>query len=84
MTSKNLKIYHIVHVNKLQSIVDSDGLLSDSEVISRGLGGTVIGMNSIKQRHLKELTLSTYPDLYVGECVPFYYCPRSIILLYDV
>ncbi|MBE0347362.1 DarT ssDNA thymidine ADP-ribosyltransferase family protein [Pseudoalteromonas peptidolytica] len=36
--------------------------------------------NTIKQRCLTELTLSSYPDLFVGQCVPFYFCPRSIML----
>ena len=73
------KIYHIVHVDRLGSIV-AKGLLSDSEVIRRALPGTTIGMNAIKQRRLKELTLASHPSLYVGECVPFYFCPRSIML----
>jgi hypothetical protein len=42
--------------------------------------GTMIGMTSIKQRRLEELTLSSHPGLHVGECVPFYFCPRSIML----
>ncbi len=37
-------------------------------------------MNGIKQRRLNELTLTTHPGLYVGDCVPFYFCPRSIML----
>jgi len=37
-------------------------------------------MNSIKQRRLNELTLDSHPGLYVGSCVPFYFCPRSIML----
>lgn len=77
---QNLKIYHIVHIDKLQSIINSGGLLSDSEVIARGLGGTNIGMNKIKQRRLDEITLDTYPDLFVGQCVPFYFCPHSVML----
>ncbi len=76
----NPKIYHILHVDKLPSVISSNGLLSDAEVVRQGLGGTVIGMNSIKERRLNELTLGTYPDLYVGECVPFYFCPRSVML----
>ncbi len=36
-------------------------------------------MSTIKQRRL-ELTLSSYPGLRVGECVPFYFCPRSVML----
>ncbi len=72
MQPQNPKIYHIVHIDKLSSIINSGAFLSDSEVIAKGgLGGTTIGMNSIKQRRLTELTLSTYPDLFVGECVPF-------------
>jgi hypothetical protein len=37
-------------------------------------------MNAIKQRRLTELTLASHPGLFVGECVPFYFCPRSIML----
>jgi hypothetical protein len=37
-------------------------------------------MNGIKKRRLNELTLSSHPDLHVGDCVPFYFCPRSIML----
>ena len=37
-------------------------------------------MNDIKQRRLRELHLSSHPDLHVGACVPFYFCPRSVML----
>jgi hypothetical protein len=40
----------------------------------------VIGMNNIKARRMHELTLSSHPGLYVGQCVPFYFCPRSVML----
>ncbi len=74
------KLYHIVHVDRLPSIV-ADGLLwCDAETVRRAPPGTTIGMNGIKQRRLNELTLSSYPDLHVGDCVPFYFCPRSIML----
>ena len=42
--------------------------------------GTTIGMSTIKARRLHELTLGSHPGLHVGECVPFYFCPRSIML----
>lgn len=80
MQIRDIKIYHIIHIDRLQSVINSGGLLSDSQVQARNLGGTTIGMNRIKQRRLKELKLHTYPDLYVGECVPFYFCPRSVML----
>ena len=74
------KIYHIVHVDRLPSITSSNGLWCDAEITRRSPGGTTIGMNTIKQRRLHELKLTSHPDLYVGDCVPFYFCPRSIML----
>lgn len=73
------KIYHIVHVDRLQSIIADNGLWCDADIIKRASLGTTIGMSSIKQRRL-DLTLTSHPDLHVGECVPFYFCPRSIML----
>ena len=74
------KIYHIVHVDRLPSIISDGCLWSDSESIRRRSPGSTIGMNKIKDRRLKELPLNSYPDLNVGDCVPFYFCPRSIML----
>ena len=44
----NPKIYHIVHVDNLASIVATGGLLSDAMMAGR-TGGTVIGMSGIKE-----------------------------------
>ena len=74
------KIYHIVHVDRLASIVADGCLWCDAEVVRRDPSGTTIGMPDIKQRRLDELTLSSHPGLHVGDCVPFYFCPRSIML----
>ncbi len=76
----NPKIYHIVHVDRLPFIIAAGGLLSDAQMGMRTNTGTTIGMSSIKNRRLTELRLSSYPDLFVGQCVPFYFCPRSIML----
>ncbi len=76
----NPKIYHILHVDRLPSIIADRCLWCDAEIARRGPAGTTIGMNNIKQRRLNELTLASHPGLYVGECVPFYFCPRSIML----
>jgi hypothetical protein len=74
------RIYHIVHVDRLPSIV-ADGLLwSDAALASLQRPGTTIGMSGIKTRRLNELQLSSHPGLFVGQCVPFYFCPRSIML----
>lgn len=77
---ENPKIYHIVHVDRLPSIIAAGGLLSDAEMVTRDGGGTVIGMSRIKHRRLKELTLASHSGMYVGQCVPFYFCPRSVML----
>ena len=74
------KIYHIVHVDRLPSILTDDGLLCDAEAVRRSVPGTTIGMNKIKRRRLNELVLTSHPDLHVGDCVPFYFCPRSVML----
>ncbi len=74
------KIYHIVHVDRLPSIINDGFLWCDAEIRVRPLPGTSIGMSSIKQRRLNELILSSHPNLYVGGCVPFYFCPRSVML----
>jgi len=74
------KIYHIVHLDRLPSIIADGYLWCDAEVLRREPPGTIIGMNRIKLRRLNELTLTSHPDLHVGDCVPFYFCPRSVML----
>ena len=76
--SSRPKIYHIVHLDKLASIVADGSLWPDAVMIQRP-GGTIIGMNNIKQRRLT-LPVSCHTGLHVGDCVPFYFCPRSIML----
>lgn len=74
------KLYHIMHVDRLPSIVGDGCLCSDAQVQRRAAPGTTIGMSVIKQRRLTELSLNSHPDLRVGDCVPFYFCPRSVML----
>jgi hypothetical protein len=76
----NPKIYHILHVDRLPSVIGDGFLYSDAIISRRDPGGTVIGMGEIKRRRLEDLTLASHPGLHVGECVPFYFCPRSIML----
>lgn len=74
------KIYHIIHLDRLPSVLDAGSLLCDAEMANRAGTGTVIGMNKIKLRRLTALTLTSHPGLFVGQCVPFYFCPRSVML----
>lgn len=73
------KIYHIVHVDRLPSIIADGYLWCDAKMTNRSATGTTIGMSRIKERRLRS-QLSVYPDLCVGDCVPFYFCPRSVML----
>jgi len=76
---KNPKLYHIVHVDKLPLIVTDGRLICDAIMATRDNAGTVIGMSSIKERRLR-LPISCHRKLHVGDCVPFYFCPRSVML----
>lgn len=73
------KIYHILHVDRLPSVLADGRLWSDAEARRRESPGTTIGMGSVKQRRLRRALLSR-AGLYVGNCVPFYFCPRSVML----
>ena len=75
----NPKIYHIVHVDRLASIVSDGALWCDAELQRLARPGTTIGMTDIKRRRLTN-RLDCHPGLFVGDCVPFYFCPRSVML----
>ena len=73
------RIYHIVHIDRLASIVADDCLWCDAKMSTKQPRGTTIGMNSIKDRRLTN-ALNSHPNVCVGDCVPFYFCPRSVML----
>jgi hypothetical protein len=73
------KLHHITHVDNLPSIAADGALWSDATLIARGGPAASIGMNSIKQRRLG-LPVKCHPGDFVGGYVPFYFCPRSIML----
>src|SRR5258708_1124089 len=79
MPPPNPKIYHIVHVDRLPSIIGEGQLLCDAILAGREPVGTTIGMKRIKARRLI-LPIACRPGLCVGDCVPFYFCPRSVML----
>jgi hypothetical protein len=73
------KIYHITHVDNLAAIISNGALLSDSLMDARGGPTAGIGMSNIKSRRLT-LPVACHPGTRVGQYVPFYFCPRSIML----
>ena len=76
----NPKIYHITHLRNLAQIVQAGKLWSDAKRIELGLQCDVVGMSHIKRRRLEEIEVDCYAGTHVGDYVPFYLCPRSIML----
>jgi hypothetical protein len=76
------RIYHITHVGNLPAILAADGLLSDRSIHELPVERQPksIAMSHIKQRRLHELQVPVHPGSYVGDDVPFYFCPRSVML----
>jgi len=79
MPPPNPKIFHITHVDNLASIVRDGALFSDAAMMARGGPEATIGMSTIKQRRLI-LPVDCHAGTRVGEYVPFYFCPRSVML----
>lgn len=52
---------------------------SDAKCTTLGLNFDNVGMNNIKQRRL-QLPVTCHPGTTVGQYVPFYFCPRSVML----
>ena len=74
------KVFHISHIANLSAILRAGGIWSDAQRIAQGVKCTLVGMNSIKRRRLEQLEFECHPGTKVGEYVPFYFCPRSIML----
>ena len=72
-------VYHIVHHDRLPSIIGDGGLSCDATMRARSGTGTTIGMTDIKARRL-HMPVPSHPGTNVGDYVPFYFCPRSVML----
>lgn len=80
ITPDRPKIYHITHIDNLLSITASMELISDANRITQGISCSLVGMSTIKQRRLEEIEVPCHSNTKVGQYVPFYFCPRSIML----
>jgi len=72
-------IYHITHVDNLASIVRAGCLVADSERIARGMDVRIVGHRHIKDRRMRR-TVDVAAGGVLGDYVPFYFCPRSVML----
>jgi len=73
-----IPIYHITDVTNLPGILKAGGLKSDCTMDE--VEHTPIGYSHIKERRMKVIRIPCRGDRFVGEFVPFYYCPRSPML----
>lgn len=73
------KIFHINHADSLSGILLEGGLWCDAQRIERGLSSTNIGYQHIKKRRLTR-QVEVAAGGYLGEYVPFNFCPRSVML----
>jgi hypothetical protein len=71
------QIFHITHVNNLQGIIATGGLLCDRR--SQSVAHVRIGHQHIKDRRLKR-AVPLIPGGTLGDYVPFYFAPRSPML----
>ena len=76
----NPKIFHITHIDNLPKIVEAGCLWSDRRQLAQKVDVNVIGMPTIKRRRLEQIEVACHPLTHVGDYVPFYLCPRSVML----
>lgn len=74
------KIYHITHIDNLKAIIQRRKLVSDAVRVRQSIICAQVGMATIKRRRLEAIEVSVHPGTKVGEYVPFYFCPRSVML----
>jgi ssDNA thymidine ADP-ribosyltransferase, DarT len=74
------KIYHITHLRNLARVVSCGSLYSDAKRIELKLKCDIVGLSAIKERRLNEIRVTCHSGTTVGQYVPFYFCPRSIML----
>jgi hypothetical protein len=75
---EQIPIYHITDVENLSGILAEGGLCSDTAMALKN--PTVIGYTHIKERRMKQIRVPCCSGRFVGEFVPFYFCPRSPML----
>ncbi len=80
MFPSNQKVYHITPIGNLEGIIRDQCLWSDAVLLQKGLQSQNIGIHEIKKRRLEVISIACCSDAKVGEFVPFYFCPRSVML----
>lgn len=74
------KIYHLTHLNNLARIISEGRLISDRLRVDSMVACELVGISGIKEWRLDHAAVSCHAGTHVGDFVPFYFCPRSIML----
>jgi ssDNA thymidine ADP-ribosyltransferase, DarT len=78
--NQKIPVYHITHLDNIESILLDGCLFCDSFIKARPKSTlTNIGNEEIKNNRLT-LKVKNHSSLQVGDCVPFYFCYRSVML----
>lgn len=77
--SDGRSIYHITHVDNLTAQVANGGLFCDRAVSAAGGPAVSIGMAELKGRRFG-IPVPMHLPLTVADFVPFYFCPRTVML----
>lgn len=81
MDFDKINVYHMVHVDRLPSILQRRTLYSDLTLEEMGISvGTSIAYENIRQRR-RETPVEGVADLVIGGCVPFYFGTHTPMLL---
>ena len=73
------KIYHITHLDNLTGIISDECLWPNVAMLEKDGSYVDIGMKAVKQIR-SEHPVICHPGDHVSEYVPFYFCPRSVML----
>lgn len=77
---EKINVYHMVHLDRLETILRSGALFSDLALKDMGIEvGTSIAYENIRSRR-REKEVFAIPDLVIGGCVPFYFGTHSPML----
>lgn len=79
-TPSPCRIYRILHIDNLNAVIEENGIWCGNEMAARSIPYKQIGLQNLtQQRNVR--TVPVGPGGNLNDYVPFYFCPRSIMLL---
>lgn len=78
-TPKPCRIYRILHIDNLAGIVEQGGLWAGNEMAAKSIPYRQIGLQNLTQQRMGR-AVPIDPGGNLNDYVPFYFCPRSVML----